>query len=334
VAGPTGPAGTSFTFQNGFDAAKIYAINDVVTYQGSSYIAITAPTMGQPPLTDTTDWSLLAAQGSTGSAGPTGAQGPQGATGTTGITGPAGPQGPTGPTGPACATIGVAGDLVAYGANGTCADSGTPASAVATATSLTTFTNKSLNAEGAGNSLALPAKAFFAAAGCANSLAVSNWDLGTSNIPAAVCKGSISNKGVLQFARGNTAYINFELPSDWNSSANLDLKISFTTNDTISGHATAWSIQTGCNKMDGSATDDPVLNAAGTASAPIGTSAVVNGQYLATQTGLNVSNCQPGYNLVIQITRDNTGVDTNSDAAVAAKWVELTFGRTVNSGNR
>jgi hypothetical protein len=199
---------------------------------------------------------------------------------------------------------------------------------------MTTFTNKSLDAEGAGNSLSLPTKAFFAAATCTNSVAASNWDLGTTNIPTAVCQGSRSTKGVLQFAPGNTAYLNFELPSDWNQLSSLDLKIAFTTSDVNSGDLTAWDIQTGCNRMDGSATDDPALNAAQTASAPIGTSPVVNGQYLASGTGLNVLNCQAGSNLEIQITRNNSGTDTNKDPAVGAKWVELTFRRVINAAKR
>jgi hypothetical protein len=86
--------------------------------------------------------------------------------------------------------------------------------------------------------------------------------------------------------------------------------------------------------MDGSATDDPALNAAQTALAPIGASPVINGQYLATQTGLNVSNCQAGSNLVIQITRNSSTKDTNTDTAVAAKWVELTFGRVIDAAKR
>jgi hypothetical protein len=139
---------------------------------------------------------------------------------------------------------------------------------------------------------------------------------------------------VLQFAPGNTAYLNFELPSDWNQLSSLDLKIAFTTSDVNNGDLTAWDIQTGCNRMDGSATDDPALNAVDTASALIGASAAVNGQYLATKTGLNVSTCQAGSNLVIQITRNNSGKDTNIDTAVGAKWVELTFGRLINASNR
>jgi hypothetical protein len=117
VPGPQGPAGTgsgSFNFRAAFDNTATYAVNDVATYSGSSYIAI-AGNQGPnnpTPNTNPTAWSVMAQQGATGAAGPagpqgstgpTGAQGPQGAqgaAGTTGAPGPAGPQGVSGPTGP------------------------------------------------------------------------------------------------------------------------------------------------------------------------------------------------------------------------------------------
>jgi len=45
AAGPAGPAGangTGFNFRNGFDNSAPYAVNDVVTFQGASYVAATA----------------------------------------------------------------------------------------------------------------------------------------------------------------------------------------------------------------------------------------------------------------------------------------------------
>jgi hypothetical protein len=203
-------------------------------------------------------------------------------------------------------------------------------SAVATAANQTVFTNKILDAEGQGNSLSIPAKAFFAAASCSNALALSNWDAGASNAPNPSCQGVNSLKGVLQFAQGNTAFISFELPPDWNPSASVDLRIAFTTADATVGDVTAWDLQTACNSIDGTATDDPVLNAAQTATATIASSGVANAEYVATQTGLNMAGCQPGSNLVVEITRDTSPKDTNGDLAVAAKWVEITFGRTLN----
>src|SRR5215472_2544839 len=102
--GPTGQNGTSFTFRNAFNPGTSYVPNDVVTFQGSTYIAAGTPAVGGQPGVDPA-WALMAPQGGTGPqgqqgpAGPTGAQGPQGLKGDTGATGPPGAIGLTGATG-------------------------------------------------------------------------------------------------------------------------------------------------------------------------------------------------------------------------------------------
>jgi collagen triple helix repeat protein/IPT/TIG domain-containing protein len=106
--GPAGSNGVSFTFLDAYNPYATYAADSVVTYNGSSYIAIvangpnpTGPTPDQNP-----SWSLMAAAGAAGAAGPAGAVGPpgpagqQGSTGLMGNPGPAGPAGPAGPQGP------------------------------------------------------------------------------------------------------------------------------------------------------------------------------------------------------------------------------------------
>jgi len=110
AAGPAGANGTSFTFLNTYNPYSTYTANDVVTYNGSSYIAIigNGPNPNGPTPEQSQDWSLLAAAGSpgaTGPAGPAGSMGPQGpagpagATGAIGAAGPSGPQGSQGPQG-------------------------------------------------------------------------------------------------------------------------------------------------------------------------------------------------------------------------------------------
>jgi hypothetical protein len=113
--GPQGPAGTNgtngtgFNFRKAFDNSASYAVDDVVSYSGSTYV-VTAPNSGPnnpTPDTNSPAWSLMAQQGAAGaagaqgSAGPAGPAGPQGPAGLTGATGPAGPIGPQGPAGPA-----------------------------------------------------------------------------------------------------------------------------------------------------------------------------------------------------------------------------------------
>jgi hypothetical protein len=104
--GPVGPAGTNgtgFNFLNAFNTKPAYSVNDVVTYNGSSYVAIAASTGPDNPTPDTNPaaWSVMAAQGAAGDAGAPGAAGPPGAPGPAGAQGPSGPQGPVGSTGPA-----------------------------------------------------------------------------------------------------------------------------------------------------------------------------------------------------------------------------------------
>lgn len=81
--GPTGPTGPSGTRWRGSWAPVIsYSTNDIVRYQGSSYIAIVAST-GNVPSTSPTEWTLFASVGDTGptgSVGPTGPTGPGGGT--------------------------------------------------------------------------------------------------------------------------------------------------------------------------------------------------------------------------------------------------------------
>jgi hypothetical protein len=199
---------------------------------------------------------------------------------------------------------------------------------------LTTPGGFSANAESPNSAFSAPTKLFFMAAGCNNVTAGNGWQIGTANAPSPACQGTHTRKGVLQFARGNVAYVELELPTDWNFGVNVDLKIAFTTTDSTNGHFTAWNVQTGCNSLGGTTTDDPALNAAQTISYTIGSTSVSGAEYLATLTALNMTGCSAGNNLVLAITRNNSGADTNTDTAVAAKWAELTFGRTMNSTNR
>jgi hypothetical protein len=107
--GPPGPAGVGvLNLKGNWTASTAYAVDDTVTYQGSSYVCNTAHT--STATFDPTKWQLLAQAGAAGATGPTGATGPAGvagptgATGTTGATGAQGPAGTTGATGPAGAT--------------------------------------------------------------------------------------------------------------------------------------------------------------------------------------------------------------------------------------
>jgi hypothetical protein len=120
IDGVTGPAGLGFTYQGSWTDSVSYVINDVVEYNGSSYVAIAANLNVLPDSVNAV-WDILAEKGNPGPTGLTGVAGP---TGPTGSVGPAGPTGPTGadstvegPTGPAGET-GAPGDTGPTGPGG------------------------------------------------------------------------------------------------------------------------------------------------------------------------------------------------------------------------
>lgn len=103
IAGPVGPAG--LTWQSTWSELNSYILDDAVGYAGASWYCINpvGPAI-DPPDVDTTNWALLASQGSPGVNGGAGVSGPIGLTGldgAPGLTGPQGPQGVAGPVGPA-----------------------------------------------------------------------------------------------------------------------------------------------------------------------------------------------------------------------------------------
>ncbi|WP_433963897.1 hypothetical protein [Tunturiibacter gelidiferens] len=98
-AGGTGSGGSGGTvglaYQGTYAVAANYALNDVVTYQGSSYVSLIVANHGNTPGVSPGQWGVLAL-GAVGIQGPAGAAGAQGLPG---LTGPAGPTGAAGPTG-------------------------------------------------------------------------------------------------------------------------------------------------------------------------------------------------------------------------------------------
>jgi Collagen triple helix repeat (20 copies) len=93
------------------------AVNDVVSFNGSSYVSLVSSNVGQQPDTTSLAWSLIAQVGTAGAVGPQGPIGLTGATGATGATGPQGPIGLTGPQGPQ-GPIGLTGATGAAGPQG------------------------------------------------------------------------------------------------------------------------------------------------------------------------------------------------------------------------
>ncbi len=90
-------SGVGVAYQGTYASAANYGLNDIVSFQGSSYISLIAANHGNTPNASPGQWGVMAL-GAVGVQGPTGATG---ATGPPGLTGPAGPAGPAGPTGAA-----------------------------------------------------------------------------------------------------------------------------------------------------------------------------------------------------------------------------------------
>jgi hypothetical protein len=102
---------SSLIWMGSWQTGLSYSVDDLVEYQGSTYVAI-RNTSGSEDPSNEGFWALFVASGTagpqgpqglpgdTGPQGPVGPAGPQGLTGATGPHGPQGPQGLTGDTGP------------------------------------------------------------------------------------------------------------------------------------------------------------------------------------------------------------------------------------------
>ena len=84
-------------YRGTYDSTVNYAVNDMVVFQGSSYISLVVGNEGNTPGLSPVQWGLVAQAG----VGTTGAAGATGRTGPPGLTGPQGPAGATGAPGAA-----------------------------------------------------------------------------------------------------------------------------------------------------------------------------------------------------------------------------------------
>src|ERR671930_667108 len=78
ATGATGTSGQGFNFKGAFVPNSNYSLDDVVTYNGSSYVALQANNGTRTPDVDGTDWALMAQQGAIGAQGQIGPTGPPG----------------------------------------------------------------------------------------------------------------------------------------------------------------------------------------------------------------------------------------------------------------
>jgi hypothetical protein len=148
-----------------------------------------------------------------------------------------------------CSAGSVAGGVDASGAAESCLDP-------LTSSDTETITNKTIDAEAAGNVVTLPIQIPLAAAGCTNTTAASFWDLPTSSPAVAACRtGTNVTGGVLDFADGSslTAQTSFRLPTGWTGAidAVVDWQATATAGDVV------WKLAIACSG-DGDS-DDPAF---------------------------------------------------------------------------
>lgn len=189
---------------------------------------------------------------------------------------------------------------------------------VATAASTTTLTNKTLDAEGTGNTVTIPRRIWLPAAGCVNATAGSVWDLpATSPAVAACVTGTNIQKGVLDFADASdlSAQITYKLPSTWTGALDANVKwfSATTTGDVV------WQVQTIC--VADAETDDPAFNTASTVTDTAkGTTNQTND---AAITGITTTGCAAGELMHVKIRRDAGHVSDTHAATARLIGVEL-----------
>jgi hypothetical protein len=194
------------------------------------------------------------------------------------------------------------------------------------ASSTTTFTNKTLDAEGTGNVLTLPFALWLPAARCDNATASSpDWSFPTSNPGAPACDtGSNVQRGVLDFADGaNTlsAQAHLRLPNDWTGTVGARFVwYSATTSGNV-----VWQLATIC--VADAETGDPAFNTASTVTDA--TKGSANQFNDASITSVTVTGCAAGETLFLRLFRDPTnGSDTLAGTARLV-GLELTYRRAL-----
>lgn len=235
VSGPTGPtgaqgtAGSSIVWRGAWSNVTTYSVNDAVSYNNVSYIAIASNTNQQPP--NTMFWAVLAAQGTTGPTGPTGAQGNSitGPTGPTGaastVAGPTGPTGSTGPTGPTGAASTVAGPTGPTGAGTTGPTGPTGAASTVAGPTGPTGAAGTTGPTGAGGALGYWG---------------SFWDTTTQTAAAANTAYSITLNSADSANNGVSVVSGSRVTFAHTGVYSLTFSIQFTNSDTQIGDANVW----------------------------------------------------------------------------------------------
>lgn len=192
-----------------------------------------------------------------------------------------------------------------------------------------TFTNKTIDAEGTGNSITIPVKVWLPAVSCAGTTGALMWDTLASNAPTATCSAGTTEttmmRGVADFPDSDGAYSMQQpilLPDDWTGA--IDVKFLYRTTAT-SGN-TIWQAATSC-RADAEV-DDAAFNTASVTSADAakGTTNQLN---TASIAGVTATGCAAGELLHLKIFRDRTHASDTITGVVSLVGVEVTLRRAM-----
>ena len=191
-----------------------------------------------------------------------------------------------------------------------------------------TLTNKTLDAEGTGNSLTTVTKMWLGAATCQNATASLNWDTPTSAAPVAACvTGTNTQKSYADFNQttDNSMQTQVMLPADWTGAIDADYK--WLT--TATSGSVAWCLQLIC--VADAETDDPAFPAQASGNCVSDTAkGTTNQTNDVSKTGITATGCAAGELMHIRLSRDpdETGAQTDTVAADARLiGVQLTLRR-------
>lgn len=187
--------------------------------------------------------------------------------------------------------------------------------------STNTLTNKTIDAEGTGNTITIPVFMSFRAAVCQNATASLSFDTPTSNPAVAACvTGTNTQFGVADFATASDLSVqgHFTLPSDWNG-GNIDFSGKWFSS-TTSGNV-VWIISAVC--VADAETSDPSFNTADNITEATKGTANQQNDIPATTLTNGVTGCAAGEEFYFKIRRNaGAGSDTMSGTA---RLVEAAF---------
>lgn len=190
-----------------------------------------------------------------------------------------------------------------------------------TAASVNTFTNKTLNAESAGNDLTIPVKVWVPAAWCQNTTATTFWNLPATDPAVAAClTGTNTNFGTLDYADGaNVLSAQWPMVMPDGKVSTIDVDIKWVTSAT-SGNV-VWQVATGCMGNGGS-----IDNAFNTASTVTDAAAAGATQFnTAIITSLTHTNCNAGGLGMIKVLRDPANGSDTLAATARLLGITLTY---------